>query len=143
MIEVNGVELCAEAFGQRADPPILLVMGMGGSMLWWEEGFCRMLAQRGRFVIRYDHRDTGPHVEPGVAHRFGDRVGVGLPEVGQHDVLAGADAPKPTRPLTRPVPRHPRCSSGCGGRTGTCASATRIRLAVILQSRSDDGDKSV
>jgi hypothetical protein len=30
-------------------------MGIGGSMLWWEEGFCRMLADGGRFVIRYDH----------------------------------------------------------------------------------------
>jgi pimeloyl-ACP methyl ester carboxylesterase len=42
-------------------------MGMGGSMLWWEEGFCRMLADGGRFVIRYDHRDTGRSVtyEPG------------------------------------------------------------------------------
>ena len=36
-------------------------------MLWWEEGFCRMLAGGGRFVIRYDHRDTGRSVtyEPG------------------------------------------------------------------------------
>jgi len=42
-------------------------MGIGGSMLWWEEGFCRMLAERRRFVIRYDHRDTGRSVtyEPG------------------------------------------------------------------------------
>jgi pimeloyl-ACP methyl ester carboxylesterase len=31
-------------------------------MLWWEEGFCRMLADRGRFVIRYNHRDTGRSV---------------------------------------------------------------------------------
>jgi pimeloyl-ACP methyl ester carboxylesterase len=67
IIQVGGVELCAEAFGDPADPPILLVMGMGGSMLWWEEGFCRMLADGGRFVIRYDHRDTGRSVtyEPG------------------------------------------------------------------------------
>ena len=36
-------------------------------MLWWDEGFCRMLADGGRFVIRYDHRDTGRSVtyEPG------------------------------------------------------------------------------
>jgi pimeloyl-ACP methyl ester carboxylesterase len=42
-------------------------MGIGASMLWWEEGFCRTLAGRGRFVIRYDHRDTGRSVtyEPG------------------------------------------------------------------------------
>jgi pimeloyl-ACP methyl ester carboxylesterase len=37
-------------------------MGIGASMLWWEEGFCRMLAEGGRFVIRYDHRDTGRSV---------------------------------------------------------------------------------
>jgi len=67
MIEANGVELCTEPFGEPDDPPILLVMGIGGSMLWWDEGFCRMLADGGRFVIRYDHRDAGRSVtyEPG------------------------------------------------------------------------------
>src|SRR5688572_19649514 len=67
MIEANGVELCTEAFGDPAGPPILLIMGIGASMLWWEEGFCRMLAGAGRFVIRYDHRDTGRSItyEPG------------------------------------------------------------------------------
>jgi pimeloyl-ACP methyl ester carboxylesterase len=62
MIEANGVELCTEPFGDPADPPILLVMGVGASMLWWEEGLCRMLADGGRFVVRYDHRDTGRSV---------------------------------------------------------------------------------
>jgi pimeloyl-ACP methyl ester carboxylesterase len=61
-IDANGVELCAEAFGDPTDPPLLLIMGMGGSMLWWEEGFCRLLADGGRFVIRYDNRDTGRSV---------------------------------------------------------------------------------
>jgi pimeloyl-ACP methyl ester carboxylesterase len=37
-------------------------MGIGASMLWWEESFCRMLADGRRFVIRYDHRDTGRSV---------------------------------------------------------------------------------
>jgi pimeloyl-ACP methyl ester carboxylesterase len=83
MIEANGVELCSEPFGDPADPPILLVMGIGASMLWWEEGFCRMLADRGLFVIRYDHRDTGRSVnyEPGRPEYTGsdlvrDAVGV-------------------------------------------------------------------
>jgi pimeloyl-ACP methyl ester carboxylesterase len=62
MIEANGVELCVESFGDPADAPVLLVMGIGASMLWWGEGFCRMLAEGGRFVIRYDHRDTGQSV---------------------------------------------------------------------------------
>jgi pimeloyl-ACP methyl ester carboxylesterase len=59
MVEVNGIPLCTEPFGDPADPPVLLIMGIGASMLWWEEGFCHLLADGGRFVIRYDHRDTG------------------------------------------------------------------------------------
>ncbi|MFB6557671.1 alpha/beta fold hydrolase [Streptomyces sp. NPDC056400] len=62
VIDVDGIELCTESFGDPSDPPVLLVMGLGASMLWWEEGFCRMLAAGGRFVIRYDHRDTGRSV---------------------------------------------------------------------------------
>jgi pimeloyl-ACP methyl ester carboxylesterase len=67
LIDAHGVNLCTESFGHPADPPILLVMGLGASMLWWQEGFCRMLADTGRFVIRYDHRDTGRSVtyQPG------------------------------------------------------------------------------
>jgi pimeloyl-ACP methyl ester carboxylesterase len=62
MIEANRVELCTEPYGDPSDPPILLIMGIGASMLWWEDGFCRVLAGGGRFVIRYDHRDTGRSV---------------------------------------------------------------------------------
>jgi pimeloyl-ACP methyl ester carboxylesterase len=67
MVTANGVELCTEPFGDPSDPPVLLVMGVAGSMLWWDERFCAMLAGRGRFVIRYDQRDTGRSVayEPG------------------------------------------------------------------------------
>jgi pimeloyl-ACP methyl ester carboxylesterase len=100
MIEANGVELCTEPFGDPGDPAILLVMGVGGSMLWWEEGFCRMLADGGRLVIRYDHRDTGRSVtyEPGAPEYTGadlvaDAVGVldayGIPAAHVVGVSAG------------------------------------------------------
>jgi pimeloyl-ACP methyl ester carboxylesterase len=59
MISGNGIELCTEPFGDPGDPPILLIMGVGASMLWWDADFCRRLASGGRYVIRYDHRDTG------------------------------------------------------------------------------------
>jgi pimeloyl-ACP methyl ester carboxylesterase len=59
IIDVGGIQLCTEAFGEPTDPPVLLVMGLGASMLWWDEEFCRRLADGGRLAIRYDHRDTG------------------------------------------------------------------------------------
>jgi pimeloyl-ACP methyl ester carboxylesterase len=100
MIEANGVELCTEAFGDPADPPILLIGGIGASMLWWEEDFCRMLAGGARFVIRYDHRDTGRSVtyEPGrpeytgadlTADAAGVLDGFGIPAAHLVGVSAG------------------------------------------------------
>ncbi|TGQ09839.1 MULTISPECIES: alpha/beta hydrolase [unclassified Mesorhizobium] len=52
-------DVVSESFGSPKDPPILLIMGAMASMSWWPEAFCRQLAGRGRFVIRYDNRDTG------------------------------------------------------------------------------------
>ncbi|MCU1690010.1 MAG: alpha/beta hydrolase [Pseudonocardiales bacterium] len=38
---------------------MLLVAGFGAQMISWHEDFCRLLAERGRYVIRYDNRDCG------------------------------------------------------------------------------------
>ena len=54
-----GIELCYQTFGDPDDDPLLLVMGLGGPMTWWDPELCSMLAERGFFVIRYDNRDTG------------------------------------------------------------------------------------
>ncbi|MFE7441354.1 alpha/beta fold hydrolase [Streptomyces chartreusis] len=54
-----GVSIAYEAFGDPGDSPVLLVMGFGAQMIAWHEDFCRALADRGRFVIRYDNRDCG------------------------------------------------------------------------------------
>jgi pimeloyl-ACP methyl ester carboxylesterase len=43
IIRANGVDLCVQTFGDRADPPILLIMGGASSMDWWEDGFCERL----------------------------------------------------------------------------------------------------
>ena len=53
------VTIAYETFGDPGDPAVLLVMGFGTQMLGWDAAFCRMLAARGRFVIRYDNRDCG------------------------------------------------------------------------------------
>jgi pimeloyl-ACP methyl ester carboxylesterase len=73
-MRANGVDLCVETFGDPADPAILLIMGSGASMDWWEDAFCARLQAGGRFVVRYDHRDTGQSVsyEPGAPAYTGD-----------------------------------------------------------------------
>jgi pimeloyl-ACP methyl ester carboxylesterase len=53
------ITLCYETFGEPADPPLLLIMGLGMQMLGWPDDFCRQLADRGFYVIRYDNRDSG------------------------------------------------------------------------------------
>jgi pimeloyl-ACP methyl ester carboxylesterase len=55
----TGLSLYSESFGSPSDPAVLLIMGAMCSGVWWPEEFCHQLAGRGRFVIRYDHRDTG------------------------------------------------------------------------------------
>lgn len=53
------VELCYQTYGDPDADPLLLVMGLGGPMTWWDPVFCEELASRGFYVIRYDNRDTG------------------------------------------------------------------------------------
>jgi len=92
MVHVNGVELCVETFGAATAPKILLIAGAAWSMDWWDAEFCRRLAAGGRFVIRYDHRDTGRSVSypPGAPGYTGlDLIGDAVALI---DSLAGGRA---------------------------------------------------
>jgi pimeloyl-ACP methyl ester carboxylesterase len=55
----NGIELEYETFGDSESAPLLLIAGLGAQMLSWDEEFCRLLAGRGFYVIRFDNRDVG------------------------------------------------------------------------------------
>jgi pimeloyl-ACP methyl ester carboxylesterase len=55
----DGIELCYQTFGSPESEPLLLVMGLGGPMTWWDERLCLMLADVGFFVVRFDNRDSG------------------------------------------------------------------------------------
>jgi pimeloyl-ACP methyl ester carboxylesterase len=57
--EVNGLSLCYETFGERENPALLLIMGLGTQMIHWDERFCQLLADQGFWVIRFDNRDIG------------------------------------------------------------------------------------
>ena len=80
IVRANGVDLCVETSGDRRHPAILLVHGASASMLAWEDAFCERLAGGGRFVLRYDHRDTGRSVS----------YPAGAPPYALRDLLADA-----------------------------------------------------
>jgi pimeloyl-ACP methyl ester carboxylesterase len=49
----EGVEIFYEDLGDPADPPVLLIMGVGAQLPMWPDGFCELLLQRGFRVIRF------------------------------------------------------------------------------------------
>ncbi|MFM7687241.1 MAG: alpha/beta fold hydrolase [Actinomycetota bacterium] len=55
----TGMELEYETFGSPSDPALLLVMGFTAQLTAWDEGFCRIFADAGYFVICFDNRDCG------------------------------------------------------------------------------------
>ncbi|MBV8663440.1 MAG: hypothetical protein JO107_10090, partial [Hyphomicrobiales bacterium] len=54
--EVGALTICYETFGDRSDPPLLLIAGLGAQMILFEDDFCAALAARGFWVIRFDNR---------------------------------------------------------------------------------------
>lgn len=55
----EGLEIYTESIGVPKDPPIILIMGAMNQGLFWYDSFCKVLADNGFYIIRFDHRDTG------------------------------------------------------------------------------------
>lgn len=53
------LEIHYEDMGDRNDPAVLLIMGLGAQLLLWRKGFCEKLIDQGLRVIRFDNRDVG------------------------------------------------------------------------------------
>ncbi|MDB5761829.1 MAG: alpha/beta hydrolase [Herminiimonas sp.] len=57
--KANGIEIEYDCFGSNNAEVVLLISGLGTQMIRWSETFCRVLAEQGYRVIRFDNRDTG------------------------------------------------------------------------------------
>ena len=79
------IEIEYESFGSPDDPPLVLVMGFTAQMISWDRELCEQLADRGRWVIRFDNRDCGLST-----HLDGQRV---QPMAVMSAVLAGSSLP--------------------------------------------------
>ncbi len=65
-ITANGISIEYEAYGDKANPPLLLVMGLGAQLTLWPMELVEALVARGYYVIRYDNRDIG------LSQKFGE-----------------------------------------------------------------------
>nr|WP_020516241.1 alpha/beta hydrolase [Actinoplanes globisporus] len=79
-VRANGIDIWYETVGDPADPPLLLVMGLGAQLIDWPAGFVEQLAGRGFHVILFDNRDSG------LSTALDD---LGLPDIG---AIFGGDA---------------------------------------------------
>jgi pimeloyl-ACP methyl ester carboxylesterase len=57
--EANGIRIYYEEAGDPGDPPVLLIMGLGGQLIHWPPELVAGLADRGFRVITFDNRDVG------------------------------------------------------------------------------------
>ncbi|MGZ8667368.1 MAG: alpha/beta fold hydrolase [Solirubrobacterales bacterium] len=85
----NGIEIAYQEIGEPVETPLLLVMGFASHLIHWDEAFCRLLAGRGFWVIRFDNRDIGHSTKldaPGPGPEM--LVGGATPAYGLGDMAA-------------------------------------------------------
>jgi len=58
-LQVNGLQIEYDTFGEANADPMLLIMGLGTQMTGWSTDFCEALAAHGHYVVRFDNRDVG------------------------------------------------------------------------------------
>ena len=82
----NGtIEIEYETIGDPNASPLLLIGGLGTQLITWDEEFCRLLAGRGFYVIRFDNRDAGLSTWPSEPYELDDMA---ADSVGLMNVLA-------------------------------------------------------
>lgn len=126
----NGdIEVVYEALGTAGDPALILLHGLGSSMLVWPDDMCAGFVDRGFFVLRMDHRDSGlSTVMPeGARYTLADMAG---------DVVAVLDAAGCERAIV--------CGYSLGGMVAQAAAvAFSERVAGLVSIASHTGEEGV
>jgi pimeloyl-ACP methyl ester carboxylesterase len=55
----NGITIEYETAGDPVNPALLLIMGLGGQLIAWDDEFVAELVARDFYVVRFDNRDVG------------------------------------------------------------------------------------
>ena len=88
-VTVGDLEIAYITTGDEANPPLLLVAGLGAQLISWDDGFCQQLVDRGLYVIRFDNRDAGlsTHLGDGVQEPAYSLVDLAADAAGLIDAL--------------------------------------------------------
>ena len=126
----NGeIEIAYETFGSSDDPALILLHGLGSSMLVWPEEMCAGFVDRGFFVLRMDHRDSGLStvLSDGVRYALQDMAG---------DAASVLDAAGCDRAIV--------CGYSLGGMVAQAAAdAFAERVAGLVSISSHTGEPGV
>ena len=126
----NGeIEIVYETFGIEGGPPLILLHGLGSSMLVWHEDLCGGFADRGFLVLRMDHRDSGLStvLPEGTRYTLDDMAG---------DAIAVLDAAGCERAVV--------CGYSLGGMVAQAAAvAFGARVAGLASISSHTGEAGV
>ena len=57
--QVNDVDIAYKVLGNREDPAVLLIMGLGSSHILWGDAIPNQLVKAGYQVVLFDNRDVG------------------------------------------------------------------------------------
>jgi pimeloyl-ACP methyl ester carboxylesterase len=76
----NGILIEYETMGNPSGRPLLLISGLAGQLIDWDEQLCRSLAEKGHYLLRFDNRDAGlsSHVDTPYSLEDMARDAVGL-----------------------------------------------------------------
>ena len=58
-VKANNITIEYEEYGDRHNPAMVMIMGLGSQLVIWPEEFIRGLTERGFRVICFDNRDVG------------------------------------------------------------------------------------
>ena len=126
----NGeIEIAYESLGTHGDPALILLHGLGSSMLVWHDEMCAGFVDRGFLVLRMDHRDSGLStvLADGARYTLEDMAG---------DAVAVLDAAGCDRAVV--------CGYSLGGMVAQAAAvAFPQRVAGLVSISSHTGERGV
>ncbi len=125
----DGIEIAYETLGDSSDPALILLHGLGSSLLVWHEELCSGFVDRGFHVLRMDHRDSGLStvLPDGSAYTLNDMAG---------DVVAVLDSAGCERAIV--------CGYSLGGMVAQALAVTHPdRVAGLVSIASNTGEPGV